>query len=524
MEYKVPFLCVDKNMQVRRSALGYYIRNLMSADKFDIERAMPVIRDFIRKDKDILETNVPSLVEFLGKVGSKQIRKPTDVVKDPTKWFCMRLAKLLKAIKPKDYFLKRLGYAYVKASICHKWIQAFFEYDGPNKKALLESMTYAIMDIIDDDPYNKRGDDKGCLRIFYHIYEKITDPESLPVPLYLFLKRSRRTYEITDWHKFVRSNMNFGRNEKENDGCLKFLITTLVKKLEHESISYDERQSVIEGLNLLKKTRQSKYLADCLIKKLKSVKQRSQYLTYRQLIEDQYFSKSNLKKIDQRISLFAKTYEYPDNDLFFRKLSWKEKVMLYERFDKKKQRIIRSKCLDVFEKYTSLPYYKKELFYMFKILSTSKEFVSRYQHDKRLFSKSLESSKFRILYLERMHAVDGMFLNENKNVYSDDFYDDGSRTAVALSSSKIDKVIKYRCVIMTVQEEGDSFTCEVLSRKRGSKHSVYSAVKYSGRNSPKAIYPNIDKRMALFFAKSIFSSGRKDVFGAALEVHNHFSN
>lgn len=163
---------------------------------------------------------------------------------------------------------------------------------------------------------------------------------------------------------------------------------------------------------------------------------------------------------------------------------------------------------------------------MFKILSTNKEFIDKYQHDKRLFNKSLEGSKFRILYLERMHAVDGMFLNESKSVYSDNFYGDNSKTAVALSSSKDNrnKVVKYRCVIMTVEEEGDGLVCEVLSRKHGSKHSVYSAVKYSGKNSSKAIYPNIDKRMALFFAKRIFSSGRKDVFAAALEVHNHFSN
>lgn len=529
MEYKVPFLCVDKSMKTKRIALGYYIQNLLSADKFDIESAMPVIKDFMRKDRDVLETNVPALVGFLGRVGSKEIRRPTDIVKDPTKWFCERLAKLLKAIKPTDYFLKRLGYAYVEADISHKWIQTFFKYKGPYKKVLLESMTYAMMDLININPHKTRGEDKDILRIFYDVYEKIVDPESLPAPLYLFLKECRRTYKIADWVKFIKNNLSFGRDQYENSFCLRTMISLATKRLDRDECAYDEKQSVIEGLKLLSKTNEAEYLAECISKKLKGISSRSEYLMYRGLVDDSLFSKYSKtvhKKVNPNLLLFAKAYEHPTNDIFFKKLSWKEKVMLYERFDRVKKKAIRDKCVFEFEKYLDLPYYKKELFYMFKILARGKKFLDKYLHDKRLFNKSLENSKFRILYLEKMHAVDDMFLKENKTVYTDDFYDDGSKTAIALSPSmnKKEKIIKYRCIIITVKDDGDGLICEVLTRKASSRYSVYSAVRYSGSGIAKAIYPNIDKRMALLFAQNIFSSGRKDIFSAAIEVHNQFSN
>lgn len=511
MEYKVPFFCAGNNMQNKRVSLGYYIDNLMTADKFDIESAMPVIMDFVKKDKDILETSVDKIVCFLGKVGSKQLRAPTDTVKKPTEWFCKRLADLLKAIKPTDYFLKRLGYAYVKADICHEWIQAFFDYRGPHKKALIEGMADATIDRLNE------GSD--YLEVYSHIYCKITRPESLPAPLYNALIKSRRTFRVTNWYAFTKHNLSFGRNEKENRAWLRFLISAMIKRVDKDkNVSAEERLSAIEGLKLLKDTYESLFLVKKVMNKIIKSEQRGEYLTYRSLVSEKDFakySKSIHKKVRPEISNFVKAYEHPGNELVFKRLSWKEKVMLYDRFDKKTKKAIRDRCSELFEEYLSMINYKKELYYVFKILANNREFLKKYLYDRRLIEKTFSSSKLRTLYLEKLHEENDKTLMPSELSISNSFYDLELKTAVIYLPSNLENT-KYRSLVITIVDKSKNLICEVITKNKNEKYSTYSAVKFDGKNTPKSVYPNINKRLATLFVQRVFEAWRKNVYLAAV--------
>ncbi len=520
MEYKVPFLCVDKDMQTRRKALGYYINNLMSADKFDIESAMPIIRDFIKKDRDVLETNVDKVVRFLAKVGSKKVRTPTEGVENPTEWFCKRLAALLENIKPTDYFLHKFGYEYVKADIDHEWIQTFFEYRGPHRAALIEGVAYAIKDS------NKKED--GLKELFRSLKRKISDPESLPVFLYTALLKIGKTYKVKNWYKFTKTNASFGRTAEEKKECFEIMVSQMFKRIgvDNNNALYEERQKAIEGLKLCSKMSDSMFIVEQAIKRIKSINNRSKYLMYRGICTDSSFSKyaSSVHKIvDPKISFFASAYEKPYDASIFKKLSWKDKVMLYERFGKETKKKIRDKCASQFEGYLEKEDYQKELFYAFKILSGNKDFLKKYLYDKRLYKMSLFSSKLRILYLEKLINMNYDFTKVENFSMANSFYDKDLQAGFIFLPSKRPNS-KYRSLVISLDEKDNQLICEVLSKTKNSKFISYSATKIGADNNPKSIYPNINKNVASLFVQKVFQSKSNSFYCAALEFLNQFSN
>lgn len=520
MEYKVPFSCAAKDMKTRRKALSYYIFNLISADKFDIESTMPIIRDFVKKDRDVLETNIDKIVRFLAKVGSKKVRTPTESVEKPTEWFCKRLATLLESIRPTDYFLRKLGYEYVNANIDHEWIQTFFEYKGPHKAALLEGIAYALRD------GNKKEEELKV--IFRGLKRKISNPELLPVCLYTALLKIGKTYKVKDWYEFTKTNISFGRSEEEKNECFEIMIAQMFKRIgdDNNDALYEERQKAVEGLKLCSKVSNSPYIVEQVIKRIKSIDNRSKYLMYRGICTDSSFAKyagSVHKLVDPKITFFVDAYERPNDVSIYKKLSWKGKVMLYERFGKETKKKIRDKCASQFDSYLEKSNYQKELFYAFKILSSNKNFLKKYIYDKRLYKMSFSNKKLRILYLEKIMNMNYEVTKVKNYSMADSFYDKELKAGFIFLPSKRSGT-KYRNLVITFDEKDNQLICEVLSKTKNSKFTSYSAVKFGADNKPKSIYPNINKNVASLFAHKILESKSNGLYRASLEFFNQFSN
>ena len=407
LRYAVPFFRNGDLWQ----GFWNYTKNLKTADRFDWENTEDLLKEYFKEEDFVLE-RIPRIVSFLSKVGDKRFRPKLGPNHKPTKDFCEKLAEVLENTSLSATFHYRLAYEYVaNTRIKHEWIGYIFSYKGPYKKTVLRALSDALLDHYILDPYTKYPIPKEGVnykKLFVPLYNRISEPETLPIPLYKALLCCRKVNHIKRWTLFVRNNLDVGRTEEEKSKATRFLILNAMRVVKTKNaFDIETRNEALNSLLLTKDSSEKEYQARFLWKLLRNSRYKVQYVFFRNFINDELF-KHKYKKlmIKKNISfrLFVRAYE--GDDRVFGHLSLIEQLMAYPNLKEDRKEIVLEKVSRLLSKPIDWVDRQDELYYALKVASRGdREFLRSHIFDPVLEKSSFLSRKLRTYYLVKLHVL-----------------------------------------------------------------------------------------------------------------------